>query len=106
MIPLAVLGFLYQDALTYLVHIWSTDENYGHGFLIPAISLYLMWERREHLVAIPRDGSWWGVVVVGAGLTFYLLGNLRPCMSFFTFQCGLSLWDFSWLSSASGISQS
>src|SRR5438477_1381557 len=77
-IPLAVIvaGFawLYRHVIVKLVHDWATDDNYSHGFLIVPIALYLVWERRERLLAIERRPALIGlpliiasVLVLGAG---------------------------------------
>ncbi len=31
---------IFQDNLLHFVKVWTTDENYSHGFLVPLISLY------------------------------------------------------------------
>ena len=48
---LLALGVLYASVVPAMVHDWATDENYSHGFLIPVISGYLLWARRE-------EGRW------------------------------------------------
>jgi exosortase len=37
---LALLIGLFWANLLHFVYVWSTDQNYGHGFLVPIISLY------------------------------------------------------------------
>jgi exosortase len=44
-------GVLYGGILRQLVGDWSADSNYSHGFIIIPIALYLVWERREKLLA-------------------------------------------------------
>jgi len=43
--------YFYKDTLITLFHIWSdwTNENYSHGFLILAVSIFLIWKQRERL---------------------------------------------------------
>lgn len=43
------LGCLYQVSLAWLVSQWLTDKVYSHGFLIPLISIYLVWLKRDFL---------------------------------------------------------
>jgi len=76
LVPVLLLGALYYDGLAYLVHKWIVDENYGHGFFVPAISGYLIWQRRDRLRAMSLQGSWWGVPVILAGLALYFAGTL------------------------------
>ncbi len=75
-VPVLLLGAMYAQGLAYLVSIWSIDQNYGHGFFIPFISLYLVWSKRAQLQALPWRGSWWGAVLVLAGLALYFVGEL------------------------------
>ena len=44
---LAIIAF--RGALSELFRRWTTQEEYSHGFLIPVISLWLLWQRREAL---------------------------------------------------------
>jgi exosortase D (VPLPA-CTERM-specific) len=76
LVPLALLGAMYAQGVTYLVTVWSRDQNYGHGFFIPVISAYLIWADRERLRTMSWHASWWGVVVVVAGLGLYFVGEL------------------------------
>lgn len=52
----------YWGPLTSLVGEWYTDEDYSYGFLIPVITLYLIWERRRELALTPVSINWWGGV--------------------------------------------
>lgn len=50
-LPLALLALvfftLFFPALRELVRDWTIDPNYEHGFLIPVIAAYLLWQKRE-----------------------------------------------------------
>lgn len=67
---------LYWSAIQYMVSVWYHDANYSHGFIIPFVSAYLVWERRQQLAAAARKPSNWGLVLVGAGLFLFLLAHL------------------------------
>jgi len=66
----AALLYLYLPVLADLATQWSTDPNYSHGFVVPFISAYFLWERRDALQRTPVRGSAWGYVllVLSAGL--------------------------------------
>lgn len=72
----ALLGMIYYDALAFMVSVWVDDENYGHGFFVPFISLFLVWAKREKLRAMQPQGSWWGLSLILVGLALYGLGEL------------------------------
>ena len=65
------LVVLFRGTFVYLYANWHREE-YSHGFLIPPISAYLMWQRRQLLERIPLSGSWvgFGIVVLGLALFF------------------------------------
>jgi exosortase len=43
---------------------WATDEDMGHGFLVPIVAGFIAWQRRDILAAIPRRPNGWGLVLV------------------------------------------
>lgn len=67
--------YLYAPVLGGLVHQWRTDPNYSHGFLVPVISAYLVWERRRALRSVPRRTSAWGYPVLVGGLAMLVAGE-------------------------------
>ncbi len=48
---------VYGHTLVALAGIWMNRDDFSHGFLIPAVSLYLVWLRRGLLAAIPQRPS-------------------------------------------------
>ena len=82
LLPIALLGLLYEQGFAFMVHKWVEDENYGHGFFVPLISGYLIWQRRDRLRAMNLEGSWWGVPVILAGLGLYFAGVLATLYVF------------------------
>ena len=51
----------YAPVLFGLVSDWMRDPNYYHGFLIPRISGYLVWSKRDDLRETRRAPSRWGL---------------------------------------------
>ncbi len=78
------LVLMFQDTFTYLFGIWQREE-YSHGFLIPLISAYLIWQRRTQLAQTPIRSSWAGVVVAVAGVAIYFLGMLASITTIDTY---------------------
>ncbi len=74
-LPLAVLLLIYLPALRDLVVDWYTDDNYSHGFLIPIVSGWLLWRKREQLKATPRYIDPLGLVFVIAGAMMFVVSN-------------------------------
>ncbi len=70
-----LLGFVFSDALIYMEKNWQREE-YSHGYLIPLISFWFIWENRAALTRLIGQGSWAGFVLVAAGLLLGLIGEL------------------------------
>jgi exosortase len=70
------VALLYGAVLVKLVHQWGTDPTYSHGFLVPPIALFLVWQERDRLRgASPRRSSL-GLVLIAVSLALYVLGSL------------------------------
>ncbi|MBE0597367.1 MAG: exosortase [Desulfuromonadales bacterium] len=73
-LALAVLFALvlaFWPAWKSLVGIWSSSEDFSHGFIIVPAALYLLWRRREAVTRRPPRPSWMGLpVVLGATLVY------------------------------------
>lgn len=66
------LTVLFQNTFGYLYANWHREE-YSHGFLIPPLSAYLLWQRRALLQRVPLEGSWGGFGLVVLGLALFFL---------------------------------
>lgn len=76
LIFLGVLALLYMDPVASMVGEWYTDENYSHGFLIPVISGYLLWQRKDELAKARVSPANTGVLIAALGLLMFLVGNV------------------------------
>jgi len=97
----AVLALLYAPVVKLLVWQWFNDPDYGHGFLVPLLSAYLIWARRDKLRQIPRLPSAWGMVVVLFSLGLLFLGSLGAenslsRVSILCTVCGLIVYFAGW----------
>jgi exosortase len=72
----AQVVWLYWPVLRALGAQWYVDSDYSHGFLVPFLSAYLVWERREKLLALPTVPSLWGIGALGFGLIMFLIGSV------------------------------
>ncbi len=75
-ILLASFFFLYSGVLRKLVHDWSIDENYSHGFLVIPMALYLAWERKDQFAAAIGRSSWAGLAAVLGSMALLIVGIL------------------------------
>jgi exosortase D (VPLPA-CTERM-specific) len=88
--------FAFREGVAYMVHVWEHKEEYSHAYIIPAISAFLIWQRKNELAAMEFRGSWAGVAVIVVGLFLGLLGQLSAVytmqqIGFVTAICGFVL---------------
>ena len=88
--------FLYYPLAGYLVEKWESLPEFSHGYLIPVISIYLVWRRKELIEAAPKSPSATGIWIAGGSLLLLLLANLGAvktvaCYSLITLIAGVVL---------------
>jgi len=70
------IGILYYPVFQTLVYDWTYDPDFSHGFLIPFISLYLVWQKADELERLPVAPRNFGILVIIGGLVLLIIGNL------------------------------
>lgn len=71
-----LLGFIFYDGIAELVSTWNKRDEYSHGYLIPLISLFLVWQKRDAIERLAFDGAWTGWLMVLGALALLVLGEL------------------------------
>jgi len=75
-VPAALTLVLYGPILWRLIESWWQDPNYGHGFLVPVFSGYVLWTQRDTLSKILPKPSNFGLLVMLSAIGLLLLGSL------------------------------
>lgn len=88
-IPLVALLLVYLPALMDLVADWYHDDNYSHGFLIPLVSGFLLWRKRDQLTAAPKAIDNRGLALIVLGMIMFVLAN--GAAEYFTARLSLVL---------------
>ncbi|MBN1227761.1 MAG: exosortase W [Deltaproteobacteria bacterium] len=96
------VAFLYGPAFKWLVDQWWNDRVYSHGFIVPFISLYLVWIKREHLSTLELNPRmiWGGIILLASGFLL-LVGRVgavaqAEALSLLLFFPGLVLFSWGW----------
>lgn len=75
---------------------WMTDENYSHGFVVPAAFVWMVWERRDKLEHARISPRFWALGIVMLALVQLVVGtwgaeNFTAHSSFLVLLCGMVL---------------
>ena len=69
-----LLFLLYQEGIDYAIGKWNSPE-YSHAYLIPFISVFILWQNYTAIRNAEFLGSWLGVLALVIGLLFFLVGE-------------------------------
>lgn len=86
----------YWNGLSEAFSRWGSEEEYSHGFLIPLVSLYILWEKRHLIAAKAGPPMWLGVFVAAGALLIFVVGEISALFlliqySFVMLLIGLSM---------------
>ena len=90
-----LLGNTFQNIPTRSVFVWMVmrwqdpafGTDYSHGWLIPVVSLAVVWYRRKELAAAPKRAAAAGLALVATALAMHWIGARiqQPRLSLFSF---------------------
>lgn len=96
LITASIAALAFRGALLDLVRRWTIEDEYSYCFLIPLVTLWLLWTRRDALFASMGRPSWAGPAVILFALFMQLMGALSatmilPQLAFITILQGIVL---------------
>ena len=72
----ALLLIIYSPTIWWMVDRWNAkDSYYSHGFLVPVVSLYILWLKRDRLAKIKPKPITLGLWLLIAGLLVHALSS-------------------------------
>jgi exosortase len=66
----------YAPVLKALVLNWHVNPDMGHGFFVPLIAGFIVWQRRGELLSLKPRPCWWGLPVVLLGGLLVIVATL------------------------------
>jgi len=79
-LPIVWFGVLligcFAPVLGRLVRQWNHDPDMGHGFFVPLVAGFIVWQRREELASLKPEPNFWGLALVVLGGLQLMLGTL------------------------------
>jgi exosortase len=78
LVALTILLLLacYASTLRGMWEQWISDEDMGHGAVVPVVVVWIVWRERERWRRLPLRPSAWGVALLLAGAAMHLAGVL------------------------------
>lgn len=99
LVPL--LAVVYSTVVPGMVGDWNNDPNYSHGFLVPLIAGYFLYQKWPELLRTPVRPSHMGLLVIVGSLTLLVVGiagteyfTMRSSLVFLL--AGIVLYWFGW----------
>ncbi len=88
--------FTYWTGLSEAVLRWGVQEEYSHGYLIPLVTLYILWEKKELILSSVSKPLWSGVLAIVIAIIVLIVGEISALFlliqySFILLLIGLSL---------------
>lgn len=88
--------FTYWAGLSEAVLRWGIQEEYSHGYLIPLVTLYILWEKKDLIMSSVSEPLWFGLVLVFIAIAVLLIGEISALFllvqySFVLLLIGLSM---------------
>ena len=71
-------GYAFLETIQDMIYRWDTKEEYGYGYLIPVISIFLIWQRKNQLAEMEFHPSLAGLLLVVLGGVIFFLGAVAP----------------------------
>jgi len=72
----ALIIICFAPTLRGMVDQWWTDEDMGHGFVVPVVIMWILWRERSRWLVLPTQWTLWGFVLLAAGAMLQLMGAL------------------------------
>jgi len=85
-----LIAIIFFDGLTNMIGHWERDE-YSHGYLLPLVAGYFVWQKKNELLKISFNPSWIGVALFCLGLFGFLIGELSTLFTVIQYSFLLTL---------------
>ncbi|WP_017941951.1 MULTISPECIES: exosortase A [unclassified Thioalkalivibrio] len=94
---LAVLGWMFYPTFASIVDVWNRSDTFAHGFLIVPIVLFLLFLKRQEVLALEPQPSWWALVPLAGFSLVWVAGELVDVVSVRQFAAVLMIPALFWL---------
>jgi len=71
-----LVAIIYVDVFRELISEWMNNPDYSHGFFIPFMAIYMIWNKRNETRVIDETPSLWGLPVLFLGIAQFMAGKI------------------------------
>jgi exosortase D (VPLPA-CTERM-specific) len=71
-----LLLIAYWGGLEQLIVRWDEQEEYSHGYMLPFLTVYFVWLKKNELLQSEFSPSWLGFFIVLPALVIFLIGEV------------------------------
>lgn len=96
-----LIPLLFWNVLSDLVSIWESKEEYSHGYMIPLVCLYFIWQKKNLILSEQFTSSWIGPIIAFVSSILFFIGTVGDV--YFLLRISLILMLFSVVLSFTGI---
>ncbi len=87
-----LLAVCFYPVIGRMVRDWYVDDDMGHGFFVPAVSAWMVWQKRSALLSASYRPALWGMAVVALGGVLLVLGTYAVEQTVMRGSFLISLW--------------
>ncbi len=69
-----LIAYPFMETIQDMMWRWDTKEEYGYGYIIPFITLFLVWQRKELILKQPFKPTYWAIPLLLISGSFYFIG--------------------------------
>ena len=75
-IAVALMAIAFWSGIDELITRWDKQEEYSHGYLLPFLTVYFIWQKKNIIIQSEFFPSWWGVGIIFAALGVFIVGEI------------------------------
>lgn len=73
---LVLMTVAFWGGIDELITRWDKQEEYSHGYILPFLSLYFIWQKKDSIGLSKFSPSWWGVALILIALIVFVVGEV------------------------------
>lgn len=69
-----LIAYPFFETIQDMIYRWDTQEEYGYGYIIPFLTIFLIWQRKNTLAEKPFEPTFWAIPFLILSGAIYFLG--------------------------------